>query len=216
MNIPRLKTVGTIAAQDTKPAKKRLCAVKTCRKSFQPWNTLQRVCGPSCGAEWAKQEREKKERKDAIQKAKLLSQENREHRGKLIASRKISWHLDRAQKAFNAYIRARDYGNPCICCGDPIDWNDKLSVNAGHWRTVAAAGHLRFNEDNVHAQKARCNLYGAGNQAAMEQGMIRKIGLERVEALRNSNKTHNWTREELTDIWEIYKAKLKKLKKEQP
>lgn len=202
----------TFKQKTPRPKKCPECGIK-----FKPTRQIQPVCEEfACKVAYAERVAEKSSKKraqDADRAARQKqTQEDREHRKKLESTKKLSWFLNRAQRVFNAYIRFRDRHQTCICCGGSLDWSDPLQVNAGHWRTVAAAGHLRFNEDNVHAQRAYCNLNLAGNQAAMEQGMIVRIGLERVEALKNDNSIHNWTREELTAIWELYKQKLKDLK----
>jgi hypothetical protein len=44
--------------------------------------------------------------------------------------------------------------------------------------------------------------------------LIQKIGQKKYESLINNNKTHKWTREELIEIKQTYKAKLKQLKQQ--
>lgn len=192
---------------------KRKCLI--CRAEFMKKRAMQKIPDDhiDCLVKHAENERVKLDRKALRERSRALKVEKREHKQKLDASKPLRWHLNRAQAACNAYIRARDYGKPCICCGEPIDWNGTNTVDAGHWRTVAAAGHLRFNEDNIHAQRKFCNKEKAGNQAGMEQGMIRRIGKARVEALRNSNEIKNWTREELAEVTAYFRAKTKEVLK---
>lgn len=45
-------------------------------------------------------------------------------------------------------------------------------------------------------------------------GLIGRIGLEAVEALEADNAVHKWTREELIAIRDLYRSKLRALKKE--
>ena len=117
--------------------------------------------------------------------------------------------------AFNAYIRARDQaaGHDCISSGRPLDWSGN-AVDAGHYRSTGAAPHLRFNEDNCHAQSKRENQYLAGNAIDYRIGLIDRIGLARVEALEADNEIRKWNREELIAIRDEYRAKAKQLKKE--
>lgn len=97
-----------------------------------------------------------------------------------------------------------------------MDWyGDIGAIHAGHWKTQAAAGNHRFNEDNIHCQKLACNLHHAGRQSQMRDGMVARIGLERVEAIEYDTRTKNWTREELLEITLMYRAKLKELKGKQ-
>ncbi|EMK8729707.1 recombination protein NinG, partial [Escherichia coli] len=116
-----------------------------------------------------------------------------------------------AQAVFNAYIRERDAGQPCISCG--TYYYEQCGADAGHYRTVAAAGHLRFNEDNCHKQCRHCNQTLDGNIEAYRPALIRKIGLARVEALENNNETHKWAIEECKEIIKVYQAKLDALRR---
>ena len=57
-----------------------------------------------------------------------------------------------------------------------------------------------------------CNgPYGA-KPHQIKAGAIARIGQERFDALENDNTPHKWTREELIDIRDTYKKKLKELK----
>ena len=120
----------------------------------------------------------------------------------------ISSVKDQAQAIFNNFIRKRDERDPCISCRTygNVQWC------AGHFRSRGAAGHLRFDEDNCHKQCNRhCNMALSGNIKEYRAGLIKKIGIERVEALENNNEIHRWTIEELREIRDEYKVKLKDL-----
>jgi hypothetical protein len=68
-----------------------------------------------------------------------------------------------AQAAFNRYIRARDRGKPCICCGrSQGDIKHGGAVDAGHYRSRGSAPGLKFNLLNCHSQLAYCNRYLSG------------------------------------------------------
>ena len=123
------------------------------------------------------------------------------------------WLVD-AQRAFNAFIRLRDQmkGYPCISSGRPLDWSGN-AVDAGHYRSVGSAPHLRFNEDNCHAQSKKDNSYGAGCAVDYRLGLIARIGIERVEALEADQRPRKWSIEELKQITSTYKQKLRDLKK---
>jgi hypothetical protein len=116
--------------------------------------------------------------------------------------------VKRAQKAFNTYIRARDYGQPCICCGQPIAWGADITggvCDAGHYLSVGARVNLRFDEDNVHAQLKLCNRHKAGNAANYRIHLIDRIGLERVELLERDHTVRKYTREGLIEIERQYR-----------
>lgn len=108
---------------------------------------------------------------------------------------------EKAQKIFNAYIRKRDEGKPCISCGKPGN-------QAGHYFTVKQFNALRFDEDNVHLQCAYCNKYMHGNQAMYRIGLVNRIGVERVsklEAKALKYRIWKWSPTELENIIKKYK-----------
>ena len=108
----------------------------------------------------------------------------------------------KAQKVFNAYIRKRDEGLPCISCGTG------QPQHAGHYFSAGHYSKLRFDERNVSGQCIRCNYYLSGNQIGYRQGLIKRIGLEAVEQLEaeaSIKGAFKWDRFSLIDIIENYK-----------
>jgi hypothetical protein len=186
-------------------------ACKHCKAQFMPVMRLQIVCGPMCGLERARIKREAKEKAEAKIKN---SQEGAQFRARKEKLKRIPDLIKEAQRAFNAFIRERDRqaGYPCISSGRALDWSGN-AVDAGHYRSTGAASHLRFNEDNCHAQSKHDNQYKAGNVVDYRINLIRRIGLERVEALEASNVPHKWERDELIAIKAEYVEKLKELKR---
>jgi hypothetical protein len=180
-------------------AKTRQKRCKACKATFAPSRPLQSVCGPSCGLELAKAKREKAERA--------------QDRVKLERFKTIPQLIAEAQGAFNAYIRARDRldGHVCISSGRPLDWSGN-SVDAGHYRSVGSASHLRFDERNCHAQSKHDNQWKSGNAVDYRLGLIGRIGLEAVEALEADNRVHKWTKDELRGIKAEYVARLRAMK----
>lgn len=181
--------------------KKRKCANKACRTPFEKRSMSHVACSPACALLVAVAKREKEERKDiAVRKEAIKTRSD--------------W-MKEAQIAFNAFIRERDRlaGYPCISSGRPLWW-EMLGggVDAGHYRSVGSAPHLRFNEDNCHAQSKQDNRYGAGCAVDYRIGLIARIGLARVEALEADQEPRKWTIEELKAIKALYKEKLKALK----
>jgi hypothetical protein len=149
----------------------------------------------------------------AIKSAKESLAERQVARTKLDAMRTRSEWMKVAQRTFNAYIRARDQiaGYPCISSGRSLDWSGN-AVDAGHYRSVGSAPHLRFNEDNCHAQSKHDNQWKSGNAVDYRINLIKRIGLERVEALESDNEPRKYSIEELKQIIAIYKQKTKELK----
>ena len=191
------------------PKKPRCC--RSCKQMFQPKKPLQSVCSFDCEvklgivmAERSKNRREKAERVAEVASRKIL---------KLKLKTRGEW-IKETQAVFNAFIRTRDQlaGHSCISSGRPLDWSGN-NVDAGHYRSRGSAPHLRFNEDNCHAQSKQDNRYGSGNAVDYRIGLIARIGLARVEALEADNTPRKWTIEELKAIKAEYKQKLKELQR---
>jgi hypothetical protein len=174
---------------------------KQCGNPYVPFKSFQKTCMETeCLVKQGRAEALKRENKDRKEKRKSF--------------KSIPERIAEVQIICNRYIRLRDYGKTCICCNEPMDWVTPNQIDAGHYRSRGAAGHLRFDERNIHAQRKYCNKYKAGNQAAMRLGVIERIGLSEVMALENDNEPHKWTHQELDEKEQYFKAKLKELKRE--
>jgi hypothetical protein len=177
---------------------------KVCGGLFHPRNSMAAICGPVCATKYAKSLG-----KERAVKAKQERAQTKARKEKI---KRIPDLIKEAQVAFNAYIRARDAGRPCICCGQPLGEGDLGGAyDCGHYRSTGSAQHLRFDERNAHAQRKQCNRWGAGRAVDYRIGLIERIGLAAVEALEIDNRVHKWTREELIAIRATYKQKLKEL-----
>ncbi|MCO7634112.1 recombination protein NinG [Pseudomonas guariconensis] len=193
-------------AKEVKPKK---CKAPGCGQRFKPSLSTQTVCSMACARAMAKDPKLQKVAAKAI--TKQARQELQERREKLKTK---GDHLREAQQAFNAYIRERDRlaGYPCISSGRPLDWNGN-AVDAGHYRSTGAAPHLRFDENNCHAQSKHDNRYLSGNVADYRIGLIKRIGLEAVEALERDQSVRRYTIEDLQAIKALYRQKLKDLRR---
>ncbi len=199
-------------AQDNKRVlKKKPC--KVCKVDFQPFNTLQVVCGVPCSIKRAEAARERQESRKRREQRK----DTRE-RKKALKTR-ADW-LREAQTAFNAYVRYRDRDENCISCNRPeYEITEQLTGgiwDCGHYLTRGAYPELRFSELNAHKQCKSCNG-GAGkyvkkNLTVTQQYRIRlvdKIGEENVEWLEGEQKSQNWSIDEIIEIKQYYKDLLK-------
>lgn len=171
---------------------------------------------PACIDAYADAQAAKAERTQAKATRMAAKVERADTRRRKEALKTRSDYLKEAQQAFNAFIRERDRlaGHACISSGRPLDWSGN-QVDAGHYRSTGAAPHLRFNEDNCHAQSKHDNQYLSGNAVDYRIQLVARIGLARVEALEADNTTQKWTAEDLKAIRDGYRAKLKQLKKEE-
>ena len=172
-----------------------------CGAEFVQYTTLMNKCA-KCLADNAKKKREEDNKifsRDDVRKArkqlKKLSDSDR------------SVMTRRAQTAFNAYIRKRDEKEACISCGR----HHQGQYHAGHYRSVGSSPENRYNELNVHKQCSACNNHLSGNLIPYRVNLIDKIGLDAVEFIENSSKAKKYTVEELKEIEQEYKRKLKEL-----
>ena len=182
--------------------------MRTCRAPFVPSQTFQTWCSPECGLviARAKQDKERKALAQIERKAIKARKEKLKSRGDYVRE---------AQQAFNEYIRWRDRlaGHGCISSGRPLDWAGN-AVDAGHYRSVGSAPHLRFDERNCHAQSKHDNRYLSGNAVDYRIGLIARIGLEAVEALEADQAPRKHTDEELKTITAKYRALVRKMKRD--
>ena len=182
------------------PKKPRTCRV--CRQVFQPHKIMQTVCGPDCAIKQAQAKRTKAERIQGLEDRKVI-------KAKLESLKTRADWLREAERAVNAYVRARDAGIPCISCGRMHEgqWH------AGHYRSKGSAPHLRFDaERNIFRQCAPCNTYLSGNLINYRAGLIAKIGLQAVEELEADQEPRKYSIAELKEIKAHYIAKLKQLR----
>ena len=192
---------------ERKQPRAKKCRVATCGATFIPARLGQSVCSPACAIIDAPRHQEKArkslaqvERKEIkVRKEKLKSRAD---------------HLREAQQAFNEFIRARDQaaGHPCISSGKPLDWSGN-AVDAGHYRSVGSAPHLRFDERNCHAQSKQDNRFLSGNAVDYRIGLIARIGQDAVDALEADQSVRKYTIEEIKAIKAEYRAKTRELKR---
>lgn len=172
---------------------------KKCKEFFV--DTVRTPAGRFCSISHAIEYAKEKQKADK-EKAERKQQKERKEK----ARSKGDW-LALAQKAFNAYIRARDQNEPCISCGKIFT----CQAHAGHFLTVGARPEHRFNEDNCHRQCVRCNHFLSGNVAQYRKRLIKKIGLERVESMERDHTPKHYTIEQIKEIIKTYKQKIKSI-----
>jgi len=171
-----------------------------CRELFNPANSMQVVCDYKCAIKLAESTREKREAKAYKAYTRVMK--------KAIKDKDRAHWIKKAQTAFNAFIRARDAGLPCISC----QRHHVGQYHAGHYRSVGACAALRFCELQVWKQCAPCNNHLSGNIANYRIELIKRIGLENVEKIENYNEVRRFTIDELKAIEAEYKDKLRELR----
>ncbi|TRO29647.1 recombination protein NinG [Ectopseudomonas mendocina] len=186
--------------------RQRKCANPACDVKFTP-KIGQKVCCWQCGLAIADQ--------PANQKKARMAIDQRERREIKVRKQKVkrrSEYMQEAQDAFNAWIRQRDAGQPCISCGTTAD----VQYCAGHYRTVGACPELRFEPLNVHRQcNKNCNLERSGNIVEYRIRLVKKIGADAVAWLEGPHEPKKYTIEDLQQIKAHYRALLRDLKKQQ-
>ena len=173
--------------------KKKKC--KICKTLFPQYNSLHVVCSPKCAADHARLTREKRERKEL-----------KEGREKLMTK---SDHHALTQKAFNRWIRARDYGQVCISCQKP-----PKKRQAGHYRSVGAQASLRYCASNCHLQCYHCNVELSSNSIEYRINLVKKLGVEVVEWLETDHPAKHYTIDELIVLRARYNKLARELEKE--
>ncbi len=178
---------------------------KACGGEYVRLRPLQKVCSPLCAMKHA---RALVEKKAAREERAQRSQD----KARLDAMRTKPELTRLAQTAFNAFIRARDAGKPCISCGNPLP-ADTLggAFDCGHYRSVGSAPHMRFVEENAHGQCKHCNRHLAGNHVAYRQGLVYRIGLAAVERIEADCAPRKLSRDDLIQIAKHYRAETRRL-----
>jgi hypothetical protein len=134
-------------------------------------------------------------RKKRKRKAKLAT---------LPALKRKAWRL------LSEYVR-RKSASPtngmaeCYTCGTMMHWS---KMHAGHF-VPGRTGSVLLLEENVRTQCPRCNLWMNGSYHAYTLKMLSEIGRAKVDelmALRHQAK--KWSRAELDDFIDEYKAKV--------
>ena len=194
---------------ERKQPKPKTCKNPACRASFVPQRLGQAVCSPKCALATVEVQKAK-------EKKSLAQAGRRDIKVRKEALKTRGDHIREAQQAFNEYIRTRDQaaGHLCISSGKPLDWSGN-AVDAGHYRSVGSAPHLRFDERNCHAQSKQDNRFLSGNAVDYRIGLITRIGQQAVDALEADQSVRKYSVEQIKGIKTYYRAKTRELKKGQ-
>jgi len=174
---------------------------KECKTEFEPrFSTLEKYCWNSdCKYIEAKQKLEAHKKREVkewtARKAKLK---------KDILT--VQDYIKIAQQVFNAYIRKRDNGKPCMACGKKING----VVHASHYYNANNHWNVRFDENNVFSCCYKCNVQLSGNLIEFGINLEKEIGSDEFTILRQkAYETRKFTRDELKEIIEKYKILVK-------
>ena len=156
-------------------------------------------------------EKGQKEIVKAARKAKNEAEKKKREKDNAVReSLKTLSHLENeAKKAIQKWVRVvRDINDPCISCGKTSNRYD-----GGHYFDAGVYSGLMFHEDNIHKQCSFfCNKMNHGNKANYRIGLVKKIGIKRVEWLEENKdllRNKKYSRAELISIKKKYTDLLK-------
>jgi len=148
-----------------------------------------------------------------VQKPRLEAEKQLKEAEQQANQRKsITTLLNQVKTYCHKYIRLRDKDKPCISCGIPY----KSDFDAGHYYKAELYSDLKFDENNIHGQCIQCNRMNEGNLNEYSINLPGRIGLNNFNLLKkqaenSKKKSHKWDREELKELREYYKQKIKQL-----
>ena len=182
----------------TLKATRRKC--KACREWFKPVMASQLVCSIPCA----------KAAGQSLKANKRAAERRKETREAKRRLKTRSDHMRDAQKAFNAYIRERDQGRPCISCGRN-DGEVRAQAVGGTWD---CSPELRFEPLNAHRQCKRCNRDMSGRVVDYRINLIERIGQAAVDWLEGPHDPKKYTIQDLIEIKLAFTKMKRELEKE--
>lgn len=177
---------------------------KYCGDIFTPRTSLQKNCFKSECIKAFYEENKPKIERTTIKRNKERKKDLKES---LVT---ISQLKQQARRPFQKFIRIRDENKPCISCGSITATN----WHAGHFKKAEIYFGLIFDENNVHKQCAKCNVFLGGNEANYRSGLVERYGevfVSNLEEKALKTKDYMHTREELKEIKEKYLKRIKDL-----
>ncbi len=181
---------------------------KVCRSPFVPKRAIQPACSLTCEIDLAaaKVEAARNKRAKAERIADGLKRTAMKTRRQWIAE---------CQVVVNRYCRLRDLrkGYGCISCGAKPAQAFGGTMDAGHYRSVGSAPHLRFFTPQITLQCVRCNRDLSGNAVEMRRGLVARHGLAFVELIESMQGVAKWSVEYLIRLKRIFTRKANRMQK---
>jgi len=186
--------------------RKRTCSAPGCVERFTPFTSFTKWCSPECGVSVALANVAK------IKAKELTKTRSENHKSKREFLENDKRHVGKQARAYlHRWVKWRDRGLPCCACGNSMDHLPESARHASHYRPAGMNAAIKYDGINVHMCCSRCNSQLSGNPVEYRVRLIDKIGAEKVEWLDNQNHVKRWTIEELRDIRDDYKTRLKAL-----
>lgn len=151
---------------------------RCCKAEFMPARPMQRACGVMCGLELGRKKR-------LAQEAKAKREEKKVDRAQRQKLKPRSKWLSECQAIVNRYqrLKALARGEGCFTCGATPAQKFGGTYDAGHFRSVGSAPHLRFWLPQIRLQCIVCNRHKGGMALAFRRALVAEHGAEWVEAL---------------------------------
>lgn len=198
------------SAAKPKAARPKRCDPRKggCGQMFTPVRPMQAACCQLCALNFVSHAK-------ARAAALAAKEERKADKVKLDGMKRLGELRSEAQAVFNRYIRLRDVGMPCICCGKPLG-EERFggAYDAGHYLSRGSHPNLAFDEVNVNAQRKSCNRPGGTTAAQFRLGMIERYGLEAVERLEADKEPRRYRHDDYREIKRVYAAKARELLRE--
>lgn len=187
------------AVTSVKP-KRKTC--KACKEKFTTTRPMQCACSIECAQQIAQVERAKAEKREAAKERAAT----RERRAELKPRSK--W-LAEAQASVNRYCRLRDQarGLGCFTCGAKPAAAFGGTLDAGHFRSVGSAPHLRYFTSQIKTQCIPCNRHKGGMALEFRRQLVAERGAEWVDDLEAMQGTAKFTVEFLQRLKRIFNKK---------
>lgn len=127
---------------------------------------------------------------------------------RVVRQKTLTWYKKELDRVFSIYIRTK-YPKVCYTCNKPG------TLQNGHF-IVRKYLATRWEEDNCRPQCVGCNIYGKGMTIDFEENLIRDLGAERVQEMKDKRKelwklTQTFYEEQIT----LYKEKVDNLQNTQ-
>jgi hypothetical protein len=187
--------VNAIAALPTTNA---VCTI--CERPFLRLNSLQIVCGVRCAIKAPRLERKRAKARDRARAEALKTRSD--------------W-MREAQAAVNRYVRLRDIraGRGCITCGATPEQKRGGTTDAGHFRSVGSAPHLRFYLPQIALQCVTCNRYQGGRALDFRRALVARHGAEWVEWVEGLQGAAKWDTDYLRRLKAIFAKRARRIEK---
>lgn len=170
---------------------------KVCGTEYAPYKRTQKVCSLTCALEYAGMQQERQRKRE---QRKALAE------GRERLKTRSDWQRE-AQAAFNAFVRVRDEGNPCVSCGSMPGQRYGGAIDAGHYRSTGSAPGMRFHLLNVWGQCKRCNRELGGNPIEYRKHLVARLGEARVTDLEHDSRSPQYRADELKRIKRIFRRR---------